>query len=182
MVEEGNETHILLWDGDVLEAPSNLVKKLLKHDKDIIAPYVYTKHHAPGKRFFDTFVFRYKGYRYHPYDPPMHKHKLAMIDSVGCVFLVKRKPFLEHRYRDPYPHMSFCNDARSSGYEVWVDPNTEIEHIDMERFGGGNQAIETMVTSRFYDRDFVLIPMINNNGEQVDEIRFLDEIIEKYIL
>ena len=182
MIEEGDETHALLWDGDILEAPSNLVKELLKHDKDIIAPYVYTKHHAPGKRFFDTFVYRYKGYRYHPFDPPMHNNKLAMIDSVGCVFLVKRKPFLEHRYRDPYPHMAFCNDARSSGYEVWVDPNMEIGHIDMERFGGGNQPVEMVQTSRFYNPKFVYPPMINNKGEIISDEKFVVELINKYIM
>jgi len=182
IIEEGKDTHALLWDDDILEAPSNLVKKLLKHDKDIIAPYVYTKNHAPGKRFYDTFVYRYKGYRYHPFDPPLFKGRPTQIDSVGCVFLVKRKPFLEHRYRDPYPHMAFCNDARSSGYEVWVDPNTEIEHIDKERFGGGNQAIEMIKTSRFYDRDFQLPPTINNKEEVVTDEKFILDLINKYIM
>jgi len=182
MIKEGNDTHVLLWDGDILEATSNLVKKLLKHDKDIVAPYVYTKHHSPGKRFYDTMVYRASGNRYHPYDPPLFKGRLTQIDSVGCVFLVKRKPFIEHRYRDPYPHMMFCNDARSSKYEVWVDPNIEIEHIDLERFGGGNQPIERNQNSRFYDKDFKLPPMVNNKGEIITDEKFITELINKYIM
>jgi len=181
MIAEGDETHILLWDGDILEAPSNLVKKLLKHDKDIVAPYVYSKHHAPGKRFFDTFVFRYNGYRYHPYEPPMHKHKLARIDSVGCVFLSKRKPFLEHRYRDPYPHLLYCNDARSSGYEVWVDPNIEVYHLDGERFGIGNIPVESNPRSRFYDRKWVPPSAITDTGRIVSNDDLVVDVIKKYI-
>jgi len=182
LVKTGDDTHALLWDSDIVDAPKNLVKKLLKHDKPIIAPYVYIKYHEPGKRFYDTMVYRYKGYRYHAFDPPMHGHKLAQIDSVGCVFLVKREPFTEHPYRDPYPHLLFCNDCRESGYGVWVDPNIEIYHVDLERIGGGNNPIETNPNSRFYNPTYKPPPLITDSGEIVENNDFALEFIQKYVM
>lgn len=181
LVKEGKDTHVLLWDSDIVDAPKNLVKQLLKHDKDIVAPYVYVKYHEPGKRFYDTMVYRYKGYRYHAFEPPMHENKLAQIDSVGCVFLVKRDPFIEHPYRDPYPHLLFCNDCREAGYEVWVDPSIDIYHVDLGRFGGGNHPIETNPNSRFYNPEFRYPALITDSGEVVKNDDFIVELIERYV-
>ena len=182
MIREGDETHVLLWDDDIVYTPPDLILKLLEHNKDIIAPYVYTRHHAPGKRFYDTFVYRYKGYRYHPFEPPMHGGKLAQIDSVGCIFLSKRKPFIDNPYRDPYPHLLYCNDVRKGGYEVWVDPSIEIHHLDLERFGRGNAPVEVNTNSRFYDPAWIPPPMIKDDGTLVSGEEFVLDVIRKYVL
>jgi len=181
MIRDGDETHVLLWDDDIVDCPPDLITRLLGHDKDIIAPYVYVKHHAPGKRFYDTMIYRFHGYRYHPFNPPMHENRLAQIDSVGCVFLTKRKPFIDNPYRDPYPHLLYCNDARRGGYEVWVDPNIEIYHLDLERFGRGNPPVEGNPNSRFYNPGWSPPPMITNDGRIVTNEEFIVELIQKYV-
>jgi hypothetical protein len=134
LMKDGDEEHALLLDADIMKVPRNLIQKLKKYDKDIIAPYVWIKDHNP-RRFYDVFVFRTGGCRFHPFDPPMNNNNLFRLESVGTCLLVKRKPFIEIPYRDPYPHMSFCSDARVQGYEVWADPKTTIEHLDLTRLG-----------------------------------------------
>ena len=134
--DEYPETHIALLDVDVMRIPPNLLVKLREHDKDIIAPYVWTLwHDSPCRMFYDSMVFRYKGYRFHPYRPPLNNGELLQLDSVGTTFLVRKEVFLDVPYSDPYPHMKFCNDAREKGYTVWADPALAIYHVDLVRFG-----------------------------------------------
>lgn len=134
IVRRGEDEWALLADADVMSMPADLIQKLQKHDKDIVAPYVYVMNHVPPG-FYDTFCFRLDGCRFHPYKPPMNKGRLLQLDSVGTVFLAKREVFLDVPYGNPYPHMKFCNDARAKGYEVWADPKTTVLHVDLTRFG-----------------------------------------------
>ena len=112
----------------------------------------------------------------------MFDGKLTQIDSVGCVFLSKRKPFIDNPYRDPYPHLLYCEDARKGGYEVWVDPSIEIYHVDLGRFGAGNAPIETNQRSRFYNPDWKVPDLITDDGVIVTNEDFIIEVIQKYIL
>ena len=134
LVDEGNERYALLPDSDIVKMPRNLIQKLVKYDKDIIAPYIWIKNYVPP-RFYDTYGFRFKGYRFHPFNPPMNNNELIKLDSAGTCVLIKRRPFLEVPYRDIHPHLNFCRDARVQGYEVWADPKTTVEHLDLTRLG-----------------------------------------------
>jgi hypothetical protein len=132
MIDPIVETHVLLADSDVVKMPKNIIQKLKLQDKDIIAPYVWMRDHIPPL-FYDTHIFRVNGKRFHPFKPPQPKESFR-VDSVGTFFLVKSKVFKEISYRD-YPHLSFCNDARAKGYEVWVDPRLKVWHLDITRLG-----------------------------------------------
>jgi len=134
LVDEGSERHVLLLDADIMTIPRNLIQKLMKYDKDIMAPYIWIKDHVPP-RFYDCHVFRVGGYRFHPFSPPMNNNELIKLDSAGTCLLVKRRPFLEVPYKNIWPHMMFCRDARIQGYEVWADPKTTVEHLDLTRLG-----------------------------------------------
>jgi len=132
MLLEGDETHFLLLDSDVTKFPPDLITRLLKHDKDIIAPYVWTDGHVPP-RFFDTYCFRYKGARFHPFNPPK-PDKPFEVDSVGTCYLAKREAFAFTEYGGR-PHRSFCHNAKEMDFKVWADPTTEIHHVFVEQLG-----------------------------------------------
>jgi len=128
----GDETHFLLIDADITRFPADLIYRLRKHGKDIIAPYVWVNGHVPP-RFFDTYCFRYKGYRFHPFNPPDPGQPFK-VDSIGSCYLAKRDAFAFTPYGDR-PHRSFCQNAREMGFEVWADPTTKIYHVFLEALG-----------------------------------------------
>lgn len=175
IMAHGDETHALLLDSDVLRMPANLIQRLQKYDKDIIAPYTWLLYHEPGKCFYDTYCFRLKNYRYHPFNPPMNNNELIQLDSVGTCILVKRRVFLEVPYRDHWPHMNFCNDARIQGYEVWADPKTSVDHVDLTRFG----ILHVPFTLQGDPADRT--PMIKDDGSIVKIENFSEEYSSMYI-
>lgn len=171
IMAEGDETHAALIDADLMGIPPTTLPKLLKHDVDIIAPYVWTMFHHPPQ-FYDTFVFRKDGLRFHPWKPPMNEKKLLELDSVGTFILTKREPFLEVPYGDPYPHKKFCDDAREAGYKVFADPSVEVRHIDLTRFGIFHEQLAIMKARRRGDaepgRYVDRTPFIKDDGTIVD--------------
>lgn len=175
LVREGNETHALMLDSDIMKMPRNLIQRLKDYDKDIIAPYVYILYHGPGDCFYDTYCFRIGGYRFHPFHPPMNNNELFKIDSVGTCVLSKRKVFLEVPYQNNWPHMSFCNDARVQGYEVWADPKTRIEHLDLMRFRLENYPIFLP------ESPSNMVPIIKDDGTIISESAFSEDYTKTYI-
>lgn len=181
IVKDSDESHLLLWDHDVIDAPKSMVKRLLKHDKDIIAPYPYIKYHQPFKQFYDTHVYRKSGYRFHPYNPPYNDGKPFQVDSVGTAFLVKKEVFMATPYDDPYPHMLFCNQSREKGYEVWVDPEIEIWHVDLTRLNEYHYMVEQIPTSRHYNPSFRPPDMITDSGRIVTGEELYRDMVKLYV-
>ena len=158
-----DDTHVLLLDSDIIRAPTTLISKLMRHDKDIIAPYVYVQDYKP-LRFFDAHVFRKDGFRFFPWAPPNYLDKKPVqIDSVGTCMLVKKEVFEATPYGDPYPHLRFCNESRMKGYEVWADPVTKIYHVDLSRFGIQHHPIEVMMGLQPENT-----PFMDDEGKQYD--------------
>ena len=175
--QSGKDEWILLADADLMEIPSDTVERLKTLNKDIVAPYVWMRNCVP-KLFYDSYVFRLKGYRYHPLRPPMGGGKPLQLDSVGTCFLVKRKVFLDVPYGDPYPHMKFCNDARTKDYEVWADPTTNVNHLDLTRFGIHHYPIEQLLNP---GKPMQLVPFIADDGKVVEDANFSDELINAWV-
>lgn len=185
--EEYPESHIALLDADVMRMPKDLLVKLRKHDKDIVAPYVWTLFHSePCRLFYDTYVFRYKGYRFHPYRPPLNDGELLQLDSVGTCFLVDKQVFLDVPYGDPYPHMKFCNEAREKGYEVWADPGTSIYHVDLTRFGQFHYEVDVIKAMQRGDRNPHRFadntPYIKDDGSLCTPVQLGGEYMRLYTL
>lgn len=59
------------------------------------------------------------------------------VDSVGTCYLVKRQVYDERvRYEGgDSEQVVFCNNARTKGFKVWVDPSLTLMHVDLERHG-----------------------------------------------
>jgi hypothetical protein len=174
-VKASDEEYILLADADLMTMPSNLIPRLRALDKDIVAPYVYMRNCIP-RMFYDSYVFRLNGYRYHPFRQPMNNNQPINLDSVGTCFLVKRKPFLDVPNDNPYPHMKFCNDARKKGYEVWADPRINVIHLDLTRFGINHFPLEEVMGEPPRN-----VPFITDSGEVVEQFRLDDEMVAAWV-
>lgn len=133
IMKEGDETHFLSIDADIMKIPKTLIRSLKKQKKDIIAPYVYIEGQKP-RTFYDTDVFRYKGLRFHHFDPPKPKMTFEL-DSVGTCWLATREAFTETEIDNPYPDRIFCDNAREAGFKVWADPRLSIYHLNTKPFG-----------------------------------------------
>jgi len=184
IMKEGDEEYALLLDADIMRMQTNLVPKLKNLDKDIIAPFVWTLFHQPPQ-FYAIYTFRLKGNRFHPFKPPTGGGKPFQVDSVGTCILLKREPFLEVEYQDPYPHIKFCNAARQKGYEVWADPRTTVQHVDLIRFGIVHEQLEVIKArqrgetelGQYIDRT----PFIKDGGEIIDLDRLAYELTSTYV-
>ncbi len=127
-------THILFVDYDVIPRP-NTLKRLLSHDKDIIAG-VYPMS-------FDSCIAWCMS-REEPFVPlqindlPNNLFKAKTVSN--GMMLVKTEvfdklewPYFKHLYIPGTLQMGhdvyFCQKAREAGYDLWVDPKVKCEHI-----------------------------------------------------
>jgi len=59
------------------------------------------------------------------------------VDSVGTCYLVKRRVYegnVVYKGGDS-EQVTFCNNARESGFRVWVDPSIIVHHVNLESQG-----------------------------------------------
>lgn len=137
------EEYILFADCDIEEIPPQTLKELIKADKDIVAPYVYRKTTGNKVYFYDTYVFRFHGWKFeyvkykgkvYDYKNPLFKDRKEPVelDSVGTFFLIKAKVFQEVEWDNPVPHLQFCKNARAKGFHVWALPYIKIYHSNLE--------------------------------------------------
>lgn len=134
--KEGDEDYFMSFDCDVVQFPSNIIGKLMADSVDVVAPMVWTENRAVPT-FFDSYVFRKEGCRFHPYDPPgLGSNELVPVDSVGnsCA-LYSREAELKGVYRNPNPNIPFCKSLKDQGFQIWVDPRINVYHIDLEYYG-----------------------------------------------
>ena len=132
---EGDDEHFLLCDSDIVKLPTDLITKLIQDEVDVVAPYIWTEMRRSPK-FYDAYVWRLGGHKFHPYDPPgAGGDELFEVDSVGSCYLVSRKAMKDGIYYNPFPHIQFCNGLRDKGYSIWGDPRLNIVHADLEKYG-----------------------------------------------
>ena len=126
------EDYFLLLDSDIIEAPENLIERLLEVDEDIVAPYIGI---LPYGYFYDTWVFRVQNCRFHPtMYPGLRYNRPVEVDSVGTCFLARREVFRETPINNPYPDIAFCNNARKLGYRVVALPYLWVFHINPVKY------------------------------------------------
>jgi len=135
ILKESGAQYFLNLDCDLVRLPPSLIPRLMRHDKDIIASMIWTENRSPPT-FFDTYVFRLDGCKFHPYNPPgMNASEPIAVDSVSTCYLAKSEVELAGTYRNPHPHIGFGQSLRDQGYQVWIDPTTHVAHIDLEKLG-----------------------------------------------
>jgi len=171
-----DETHFLHIDADIMDVPADLIQRLMAHDKDIVAPFVWVDRANP-RQFFDVHCFRLYGYRFHPFLPPdPYDGEVFEVDSVGSCYLVKYEPFKLIDYDNPYPPLRFCENAIDEGYEVWADPGTEVLHLDTQKVGVAKTPIEVR-----RGQPFDPPPYIKKDGTIINNEQIAGELIAAYI-
>lgn len=135
-------THILFLDSD-MRFPSNLVGKLARHDKDIIACN-YATRRLPVK------TVAFKDFSTLSYIYSIDKTGLEECDAVGMgAMLIKADVFKKLAYPWFQIHylpnarmwagedMFFCQLAKAGGYQIWIDHDTskDVRHIGSFEFG-----------------------------------------------
>jgi len=126
-----NEDYFMLFDSDIIGAPVDLIEQLMKVQADIVAPYPWSENH---RHFYDTWIFRINNVRFSPFEPPVRDYPIE-VDSVGTCFLSKGLTFKSTNIENPYPNLTFCNNAKGKGYSVVALPYIEIFHVDLEKYG-----------------------------------------------
>lgn len=157
LLKQSGCDYYLNLDCDLIHLPKNLVPKLMEWDKDIIGAMNWIEGRNPPV-FFDSYEFRTRGCRFHPLNPPgVGLTEPFEVDSVSTVYLAKAEVELAGEYKNPYPHLPFCQDLRKQGYAVWVDPTTHVEHIDLEELGYSRQPLPVASS---------MSPYVNNQNAQ----------------
>jgi len=161
------EDYFCLLDSDIIKFDPILLKRLVSLDVDLVAPYVWIIDRNP-RVFFDTYCFRYKKYHFHPlYPPGINSNELLEIDSVGSCYVVKAEVFKKGEYRNPHPHIQFCNSIKKLGYKLYIDPKSHVYHYDLEKAGIYHFPIEVYLGKPIKPQVFI---DYNNNIKNNDEV------------
>lgn len=154
LLKESPAEYYLNLDCDLVHIPADTIPHLIEKNLDMVAGMVYTEGRDP-KHFFDSYLFRMEGNRFHPFRPPgMYDIDPFKVDCVSTYYLSKKEVELAGKYVNPYPHLSFCDDIIKKGYSVWVDPSISAYHIDLERLGIAHMPLPIPASmSNFIDYD-----------------------------
>lgn len=176
-MRDGDETHFLTIDADITKFPKALISRLKKQKKDVIAPYVWVENSVPPM-FHDTDIFRYKGFRFHPFRPP-DLGTAFEVDSVGTCFLASREAFLSAEISNPYPHRSLCDSVRNNGFAVWADPRIKVYHLNKSPLGIYSIPLESLEGRPREQWDQT--PYIKKNNITVDPDEIPNDRIEAFV-
>jgi len=158
------EEYILFPDSDIVELPPKTLKELIRADKDIVAPYVYRRTKDNKEVFYDTYVFRFHGWKFehvehegivYGYESPifMALKEPVELDSVGSFFLIKSKVFQSISWDNPVPHLQFCNNAREAGFKVWALPYLKVYHANLDETEAPHFPLEWYVERGFLPQE-----------------------------
>lgn len=129
-IEKG-ATHICFIDSDVL-FPADTIKKLLAHDKDIVA-CDYNKREFPLKSVVTQLQ-----------ESEQSETQLYRAAVAGAgMLLINLRVFTEKEWTGPYFNFGrdkfgrhvlgedawFCHSARDLGYDTYIDPSIKVYHL-----------------------------------------------------
>ena len=161
----------VLWLESDLEYPLDIIERLMRWKKAVVAPMVFIK---GSEMFYDIWAFRQgvdserKGpegaggcFRANaPYHPAYQSDQIFQVDSAGSVLFIKTEVIRKGgHFTNDEVIVGFCKSSRSLGYEVWVDPSTIVWHPipkHMEQDGSRLRAFEPWhegkVCSKFQEK------------------------------
>ena len=130
----GGEDYILWIDSDVVDFPPSLIKDLMKHNVQVVAPSVWIE---GTQQFYDTLAFRnIYGQRIPAWDIP-YKGFMEM-GSVGCVYMVAARLYSQSKIRyhgGDSEQVKFCEAVRQKGEKVYADFDIHVQHANLPWYG-----------------------------------------------
>lgn len=130
-VDRGWSDYVLLLPVDMTWRCGPLVDKLVAHDVDVVSPFVFM-----DSVFYDIWAFSFKDVFFPPFriNAPqhwltVHSNGLVPLTTAGGTMLF-RSSVIEAgvRYSEVDVDRGFTRHARSLGFGVWGDPNTQVFH------------------------------------------------------
>ncbi len=131
--------YLFMVDDDMM-APPDLFYKLVKHDKDIIAPLAFTRNPDHKPVIYETIEGYDKGigtkYGLTRFVLNYPKNQLVECDAVGFgAVLIKTEVF--RRMPKPWffgmestgEDITLCLKARKLGFSVWMDTSVKLGHL-----------------------------------------------------
>ncbi|MFH2076714.1 MAG: hypothetical protein ABIJ57_15450, partial [Pseudomonadota bacterium] len=136
-------THILFMDTDQIYLDVDMIQRMLDHKKPIVGAMVHRRYPP-----FDPLLFRGEtGKLYSVPDEEIRPNgefsDLVSVDRTGSgcilvdtsVFLEISEPWFELRLNpDGTPvgeDIAFCEKAKASGFEIFVDCSVHIQHLSL---------------------------------------------------
>ena len=120
--------YVMFLPSDIEYAP-DLIGRLLAHDKDLIAPFMWM-----NGRFYDIWGFvDLHGRNFEPFTPDevvqRYGAKPFQMMMVGGVILMSADVVRKGcRYSTQDVDHGLCRDALARGFTVWADPSTNVFH------------------------------------------------------
>lgn len=120
--------YVMFLPSDIVYSP-DLVGRLLAHDKDLIAPFMWM-----NGRFYDIWGFvELNGRNFDPFAPEdvpyLYGTKPFQMSMVGGVILMSADVVRKGcRYSTVDVDHGLCRDALAHGFTVWADPSTHVYH------------------------------------------------------
>jgi hypothetical protein len=146
-----DEDYILYADADVVEVPKNLLKELIRAEKDIVAPCPMMESEPGRFVFYDTYVFRdlqgrnFTRVQRNPDHPWLKGVRPVEMMSIGTMSLVRRRVAQEVRWDNPVPWLQYCLNAREKGFRVWALPFVRVHHAPVYSELGVHISVEEFV-------------------------------------
>jgi hypothetical protein len=141
MVVKTKGDFVLMSDPD-MTFTSEDIKKLIKHNKDIIAGLFFQRR-AP----FKPLMFKKDARRGRYFNIMKYPKGLMEVDAVGTGFILIKRSVFEKLSEPWFLHTNpskglsedlyFCNKAQENGFKIFVDTTVKIGHI------GDYEATET---------------------------------------
>lgn len=115
----------LLWDSQTI---LSLVWHLHTASVDVVAPLTFA-----GDVHYDLLALRgLDGRRFGPFAPYhpdcVNASGLVEVSSVGSCFAFRGNVAQQCRVRNDYAVMGWCEDVRTHGFRVWLDPTLRVDH------------------------------------------------------
>jgi len=137
-------THVFWMDSDIVEYPFDIIEKLLSiSTTEVVAPYVYIEDNDwwPWKRFYDIDGFIDSNGIKFDFKSPYNKSNgdvKTEVNSVGTCFItpahLHRK--ISYDINDKrLDHVPFFEKVRGLGHRIIVEPNIEIRHAFLPKYG-----------------------------------------------
>lgn len=137
-----NDDYILVMSGDVIfseDLVHELIIDLDNYNADIIAPMIYIGNYKDfdHSQFCDAISFipldqkSFGSNTPYPLDIDIDKSKKIDKYKIGTFYIMRNEVAKNIKYTGDsnLEHIEFCNNAKSKGYKIYIDPRLSVFHI-----------------------------------------------------
>lgn len=130
-----NITHVCMIDDDQCDIPENAISRLLAHDKDFVAAFVYTRHPPYLPNIYDLG----SDGKYHNIDDNRERTGLIKAGATGFGMVLIKVSAIKKLYEQDKnlfgywgevgEDIFFCRRMEKAGLQMFMDTNLIIGHL-----------------------------------------------------